>query len=92
MSSYDRFAREYSESMAEEGDFHHRTSIDPPIYSLIGNPTGKYIYDLGCGNGYMARKLAKKGSNFSGRVTLIQNGLRGKLTVKNSFSFRSVVT
>jgi ubiquinone/menaquinone biosynthesis C-methylase UbiE len=62
MSSYDNFADEYSSSMAEEGDFHHRTSIDPQVYSMIGDAKGKYIYDIGCGNGYMARKLANQGA------------------------------
>lgn len=48
--------------MKDEGDFHHKTSIDPRIYLIIGSPKGKTIYDLGCGNGYMARKLAKDGA------------------------------
>jgi len=62
MSDYDRFAQKYSEAMGDEGDFHHRVSIDPQVYSIIGNPMGKYIYDIGCGNGYMARKLANEGA------------------------------
>jgi len=65
MSDYDNFADEYSSSMAGEGDFHHRTSIDPQVYSMIGNPKGRCIYDIGCGNGYMARKLANQGAKVS---------------------------
>ena len=63
MSVYNKFADEYSSSMGEKGDFHHKTSIDPQMYSIIGNPKGKIIYDLGCGNGYMARKLGKDGAS-----------------------------
>lgn len=62
MSTYDKFAHKYSEAMGENGDFYHQTQIDPYIYSIIGNPKGKVIYDIGCGNGYMARFLAKKGA------------------------------
>jgi 2-polyprenyl-3-methyl-5-hydroxy-6-metoxy-1,4-benzoquinol methylase len=62
MSDYDKFAKQYSDSMSEEGDYFHQTQIDPYIYSIIGNPKDKLIYDIGCGNGYMARNLAKKGA------------------------------
>jgi ubiquinone/menaquinone biosynthesis C-methylase UbiE len=62
MSVYDKFADKYSTSMGERGDFHHKTSIDPQIYSIIGDSKGKTIYDIGCGNGYIARKLAKDGA------------------------------
>ena len=48
--------------MGEEGDYHHKNTIDPAIYSIIGNPKGKVIYDIGCGNGYMARYFAKNGA------------------------------
>lgn len=62
MATYDAFAREYSMSMGEEGDYFHKTQIDPYVYKIIGDPKGKSIYDLGCGNGYMSRILAKKGA------------------------------
>lgn len=62
MSTYDNFANEYSESMGEKGDEAHRIEIDPYIYKVIGNPEGKAVCDLGCGNGYMARYLARKGA------------------------------
>jgi ubiquinone/menaquinone biosynthesis C-methylase UbiE len=62
MSTYDKFAKKYSDSMGEEGDYYHKKYIDPAIYSIIGNPKGKIIYDIGCGNGYMARYFAKKGA------------------------------
>lgn len=46
--------------MSEKGDYFHRTQIDPYVYFIIGDPKGKIIYDIGCGNGYMARSLAKR--------------------------------
>ncbi len=63
MASYDKFAKQYADAMSERGDFFHRTQIDPYIYKIIGNPKGKRIYDIGCGSGYMARNLAKKGAH-----------------------------
>lgn len=48
--------------MGESGDYFHKTQIDPALYEIIGNPRGKTIYDIGCGNGYMARYFAQKGA------------------------------
>jgi ubiquinone/menaquinone biosynthesis C-methylase UbiE len=48
--------------MSEEGDKYHRDFIDPGVYKMVGDPKGKRIYDIGCGNGYMARHFAKKGA------------------------------
>lgn len=62
MAFYDNVAKQYSDSMSDGGDFYHRTQIDPSIYKIIGDPKGKTIYDLGCGNGYIARNLARKGA------------------------------
>ena len=62
MKTFDNFAEKYSKSMSEEGDFYHKTQIDPFIYSIVGNPKGKAVYDLGCGNGYMSRHFAKIGA------------------------------
>jgi len=62
MSDYDKFAKQYSDSMSEQGDYFHQTQIDPHVYSIIGEPKSKTIYDIGCGNGYMARNFANKGA------------------------------
>ena len=62
MTDYDNVAKQYSDSMSDKGDFYHRTQIDPNVYKIIGDPKGKIIYDLGCGNGYIARNLVKKGA------------------------------
>lgn len=32
------------------------------MYSIIGEPKGKVICDFGCGNGYIARSLARRGA------------------------------
>lgn len=63
MSDFDKFAKEYSTSIEGGGEIHHKESIDPHVYSIVGDPKGKNIYDIGCGNGYMARKLSNEGAN-----------------------------
>jgi ubiquinone/menaquinone biosynthesis C-methylase UbiE len=76
MPIYDKFAKQYSDSMGETGDEVHQTQIDPYIYKIIGKVKGKVICDLGCGNGYMARYLTRKGakvyaSDVSGEIVKI---------------------
>lgn len=63
MSDYDKFSKAYSDSMAEQGDYFHQTQIDPFMYGTIGKVEGKTLYDIGCGNGYMARNFARKGAS-----------------------------
>jgi len=48
--------------MGDTGDDVHQIQIDPYIFQIIGDPKGKVICDLGCGNGYMARIFAQKGA------------------------------
>lgn len=61
-SSYDKFARQFSDAQGETGDAVHRVQLDPHIYAAVGNPKNKIIYDIGCGNGYMSRYFARRGA------------------------------
>lgn len=76
-TSFDQFAKRYDESMGDSGDYTHQNTIDPALFKAIGNFKGKVIYDLACGNGYIARKLARSGakevwaSDISGKLISI---------------------
>lgn len=96
MADYDDVAKLYSNAMPEEGDFYHRTQIDPYLYSIIGDPKGKIICDLGCGNGYISRNLARKGakvyaSDISSKLVAIakkkSNGLDISYSVHDATTF-----
>jgi ubiquinone/menaquinone biosynthesis C-methylase UbiE len=62
----------YDKKQGESGDLWHRALIDPVLLGLIGDCRGKEILDLGCGNGYLARRFAREGV----RVTAIDSSLR----------------
>jgi len=57
----------YDAKQGEEGDLWHRTLIDPVLLRVMGNCKGKNILDMGCGNGYLSRRLARQGA----RVTAL---------------------
>jgi len=65
-AQWDRIAEEYDKSAGEEGDFNHRKYFDPAILKLLGDAEGKRVLDLGCGNGYFAVLLAKRGARVVG--------------------------
>lgn len=50
----------------DEGDLWHRALIDPPVLGLLGDVARRRLLDLACGNGYLARKLARLGADVVG--------------------------
>lgn len=61
-TSFDRFAEQYDQEMGDEGDFAHQNTIDKCLLDLVGDVNDLMIYDLACGNGYMARKFLRSGA------------------------------
>lgn len=56
----------FDELQGDGGDFWHRSIIFPGILKVIGQVTGLHTLDLGCGNGSLARILARRGNRVVG--------------------------
>jgi len=52
----------YDAKQGEGGDLWHRALIDPGLLAQIGPVDGLRLLDVGCGNGYLARRLAGRGA------------------------------
>lgn len=65
-TTWEALASWYDEKQGDSGDLWHRTLIDPPLLTVIGDPRGKTVLDVACGNGYIARKLARDGARVVG--------------------------
>jgi ubiquinone/menaquinone biosynthesis C-methylase UbiE len=63
---WERMAAWWDEKQGEEGDLWHRTLIDPTLLRVLGSVENLDILDLACGNGYIARKLARSGARVVG--------------------------
>ena len=56
----------YDAKQGDDGDVWHRALIDPALLEVVGEVEGLRVLDLGCGNGYIARKLARRGAQVTG--------------------------
>jgi ubiquinone/menaquinone biosynthesis C-methylase UbiE len=72
LREWDELSDWYDKKQGEEGDLWHRALIDPALLRLVGDPRDKTILDLGCGSGYLSRRLARQG----GRLTAVDSSLR----------------
>lgn len=66
IDSWSEFSDEDLKNFGDDGDSARRNLIDPAIFRLSGDVTGKNVLDAGCGNGYLARKLARQGAIVTG--------------------------
>ena len=63
-AKYDLIAHWYDELV--ESDTFIGSIIDPTLWQLVGDVSGKHICDLGCGQGRLARELINRGAIVTG--------------------------
>lgn len=51
------FAEYWNERAGDVGEVYKRFVLDPLLFSELGSFKGKTVLELGCGNGYLARKF-----------------------------------
>ena len=64
--SWDRVADAYAQSQASGVDYYRYEFFGPAQLALCGEVRGLSILDVGCGNGYFARALARRGARVVG--------------------------
>lgn len=61
-AEWDKMASWWHAEAADRGVYHQHTDIDPVVKELFGSVKGKKVIEVGCGNGYFSRALAKRGA------------------------------
>lgn len=66
INAWSNVSPEIVEQFGDEGDATRRYLLNPIIFELLGDVTGKRILDAGCGQGYLSRQLARRGAIVTG--------------------------
>ncbi len=64
--SWDDNAGPWEAAFDVDGDEHRKYICDEPLLALVGDVKDRNVLDLGCGNGYFSRKLARLGARVTG--------------------------
>jgi ubiquinone/menaquinone biosynthesis C-methylase UbiE len=59
---WDRMAAWWDRKQGEEGDTWHRLLIEPAFERVIGDVGGLRVLEIACGNGRLARRMARHGA------------------------------
>ncbi|MBI4497758.1 MAG: class I SAM-dependent methyltransferase [Chloroflexi bacterium] len=62
VEDWEQIAEWYDHKQGDGGDLWHRALIDPAVFRALGAVSGQRVLDLACGNGYLARRLARQGA------------------------------
>ena len=71
-AEWDTVAEWWDAEAGDAGAWHQQNDIDPVILKTLGDVKGKKVIEIGCGNGYFSRLLAKRGA----RVTAVDLSAR----------------
>lgn len=65
-ANWNRNAERWTATYDDDGDANRRYQSDPPMLAMLGDVRGLNVLDVGSGNGYLCRKLARAGASVTG--------------------------
>lgn len=65
-NAWDEVADEYCRRHGDEGSYTDQEYVLPAMMEMVGQVKGKAALDLGCGPGYLTRRLARAGAKTTG--------------------------
>jgi 2-polyprenyl-3-methyl-5-hydroxy-6-metoxy-1,4-benzoquinol methylase len=66
IKAYENAPKQLIEGFGDEGDLTRQYLLNPTLFALLGDVHGMTILDAGCGQGYLARLLARRGARVTG--------------------------
>jgi 2-polyprenyl-3-methyl-5-hydroxy-6-metoxy-1,4-benzoquinol methylase len=71
IKAYERVPQQFIEEFGDQGDLTRQYLLNPALFALLGDVGGLSILDAGCGQGYLARLLAKQGASLTDMLPAI---------------------
>src|SRR5919199_5049731 len=65
-AAWDRAADAYAEGQASGRDYYRLEFFGPAQAAMCGEVAGLRLLDVGCGSGYFAREMARRGASATG--------------------------
>jgi 2-polyprenyl-3-methyl-5-hydroxy-6-metoxy-1,4-benzoquinol methylase len=66
IQAYNGIPQDVIEAFGDQGDLIRQYLLNPALFALVGDVHGTAILDAGCGQGYLARLLARQGAHVTG--------------------------
>src|SRR5689334_21589810 len=66
IKAYANVPQQLIAGFSDEGDLTRQYLLNPTLFALLGDVRETSILDAGCGQGYLARLLAKQGARVTG--------------------------
>jgi 2-polyprenyl-3-methyl-5-hydroxy-6-metoxy-1,4-benzoquinol methylase len=66
INAYTNVPQHMIEGFGDEGDLTRQYLLNPALFELLGDVRDTLILDAGCGQGYLARLLARRGARVTG--------------------------
>jgi 2-polyprenyl-3-methyl-5-hydroxy-6-metoxy-1,4-benzoquinol methylase len=66
INAYANVPQHVIEGFGDEGDLTRQYLLNPALFELLGDVRDTPILDAGCGQGYLARLLARRGARVTG--------------------------
>jgi 2-polyprenyl-3-methyl-5-hydroxy-6-metoxy-1,4-benzoquinol methylase len=66
IKAYSSIPQGVIEAFGEQGDLIRQYLLNPALFALLGDVQDTAILDAGCGQGYLARMLARQGARVTG--------------------------
>jgi ubiquinone/menaquinone biosynthesis C-methylase UbiE len=65
-NGWEQMAEHWDAGEGDKGSNWHRALLHPALRKVLGPLGGQYVLDVGCGNGSLARQLARQGAHVTG--------------------------
>lgn len=62
ITGWNENARRYANAAGKHGDYNKENVLNPALFELLGDVSGKRALDAGCGEGYLSRLLEERGA------------------------------